>query len=110
MLDTTIYTQQLLLAGSPDQPIGLAFSPDSSRLLSAVPGQLRSWDLSPQGPPALGNFHATGGYVGLFAVGPNRASALVTSYKDGTGTVERVESSDRPRHRADGRAAPGHAG
>jgi WD40 repeat protein len=91
--DTTSYTQQLLLAGSPDQPIGLAFSPDSSRLWSAVPGQLRSWDLSPQGPVALGNFHATGGYVGLFAVGANRASALVTSYKDGTGTVERVDQA-----------------
>ena len=46
---TAAYTQELVLAGSPDQPFGMAFSPDSSRLVSAVPGQLRSWDLSPQG-------------------------------------------------------------
>ena len=85
------YTQKLLLAGSPDQPYALAFSPDSSRLVSAVPGQLRSWDLSPQGPAALGNFHATGGFVGLFAVGADQSSALVTMYKGGTGTIERVD-------------------
>ena len=87
------YTQQLLLAGSPDQPYGLAFSPDSSRLVSAVPGQLRSWDLSPQGPAALGNFHATGGFVGSFAVGADQSNALVTVYKDGTGAIERVDQA-----------------
>ena len=71
----------------------LAFSPDSSRLVSAVPGQLRSWDLSPQGPAALGNFHATGGFVGSFAVGADQSNALVTMYKDGTGTIERVDQA-----------------
>ncbi|MEY2583135.1 MAG: hypothetical protein QOE09_2984 [Ilumatobacteraceae bacterium] len=87
------YTQQLLLAGSPDQPYGLAFSPDSSRLVSAVAGQLRSWDLSPQGPAALGNFHATGGFVGSFAVGADQSKALVTMYKEGTGAIERINQA-----------------
>ena len=91
--DTTDYAQQLVLAGSSDQPIGLAFSPDSSRLVSAVPGQVRTWDLSLQGPPALGNFHATGGYVGLFAVSSDRSTALVTMYKDVYGHVERVDQA-----------------
>ena len=91
--DTTDYAQQLVLAGSSDQPIGLAFSPDSSRLVSAVPGQVRTWDLSLQGPPALGNFHATGGYVGLFAVSSDRSTALVTMYKDVFGHVERVDQA-----------------
>jgi DNA-binding SARP family transcriptional activator/WD40 repeat protein len=87
------YTQQLLLAGSPDQPYGLAFSPDSSRLVSAASGQLRSWDLSPKGPAALGNFHATGGFVGSFAVRADQSTALVTVYKDGTGAIERVDQA-----------------
>ncbi|HMK10691.1 MAG TPA: WD40 repeat domain-containing protein, partial [Acidimicrobiales bacterium] len=85
------YTQPLVLAGSPDQPIGLAFSHDASQLISAAPGQLRSWDLSPQGPRALGNFRATGGFVGLFGVAADQAHALVTVYKDGIGAVERVD-------------------
>ena len=104
--DTTDYAQQLVLAGSPDQPIGLAFSPDSSRLVSAVPGQLRTWNLSPQGPPALGNFHATGGYVGLFAVSPDRSTALVTIYKDGNGTVERVDQATGNITDGDRRSTP----
>jgi WD40 repeat protein len=82
-----------VLAGSPDQPYDLAFSSDSSRLVSAVPGQLRSWDLSAQGPAVLGNFHATGGYVGSFAVGADQSKALVTVYKEGTGTLERVDQA-----------------
>jgi WD40 repeat protein len=85
------YAQELLLAGSPDQPYGLAFSPDSARLVSAVRGQLRSWDLSPQGPAELGNFHATGGFVGSFAVGADQSTALVTMYREGTAAVERVD-------------------
>ncbi|MEY2554757.1 MAG: hypothetical protein QOC57_2617, partial [Ilumatobacteraceae bacterium] len=87
------YTQELLLAGSTDQPYGLAFSPDSSRLVSAVRGQLRSWDVSPQGPVALGNFHATGGFVGAFAVGADQTKALVAMYKQGTAAIARVDQA-----------------
>src|SRR4029077_19190230 len=90
---TPTYTEPLVLAGSPDQPVGVAFSPDASQLISAAPGQLRTWDLSPEGPRALGNLHATGGFVGLFTVAADQSHALVTVYKDGTGAVERADQA-----------------
>ena len=38
----------------------VAFAPDSSRLASISAGQLRFWELAPEGHPALGNFHTSG--------------------------------------------------
>jgi WD40 repeat protein len=89
--DTDAFAQHLVLAGSTDQPIGLAFSPDAQQLVSATPGQLRTWDLRPQGPAALGNFHVDTGYVGSFAVAADETSAVIDTYHAGSGTIQRVD-------------------
>ncbi len=93
------FTQELMIPGMPDQPIRMAFSADDTRLVSAVPGQLRTWDLTPQGPPALGNFHATGGFVGRFAMPADGSAALVSVYGDnkvGRRTDRRDQRGDQP--------------
>ncbi len=80
----------MTLVGSADQPIGLAFTPDDQRLVSAAPGQLRTWDLRPQGPAALGNFHVDSGFVGSFAVAADESSAVIDTYHAGSGSLQRV--------------------
>ena len=82
-----------MIAGLPDQPIRMAFSADDTRLVSAAPGQLRTWDLTPQGPPALGNFHATGGFIGRFAMPADGSAALVSVYGDNKAAVERIDAT-----------------
>ena len=44
--------------------VRVSFAPDSSRLASISAGQLRFWELAPEGHPALGNFHASGNVAG----------------------------------------------
>ena len=90
--DTEHYAVQLVLAGSEDQPIGVAFSPDSRSLVSAAPGQLRTWDLRPQGPAALGNFHVDSGFVGSFAVAADESTAVIDTYRAGSGAIQRVDT------------------
>ncbi len=90
----TFTNPKFTLAGSPDSPFGLAFTPDDTRLLSASAGQIRSWDLSPQGPPVLGNFHATGGLIGSFAVAADGATANATVYGNGPAIIERLNQPD----------------
>ncbi len=90
LYDTDQFAQQLTLVGSADQPIGFAFSPDSEGLISAAPGQLRRWDLRPQGTAALGNFHVDTGYVGSFAVAGDESSAVIDTYRAGSGSIQRV--------------------
>jgi WD40 repeat protein len=88
------FTNPLVLAGSPDGSFGLAFTPDDTRLRSAGGGQIRSWDLSPQGPPVLGNLHATGGFIGSFAVAADATSAIATVYGNGPASIERLNQPD----------------
>ena len=92
MYDTDRFAQQLLLVGSPGTPFGLAFSPDDQRLVSAAPGQLRTWDLRPQGPAALANFHVDTGYVGSFAVAADQSDTVINTYRAGVGTTQRVDA------------------
>ncbi len=59
LFDTENFAESLL-AGSPNQVNRVAFAPDSSRLASISSGQLRFWELAPEGHPALGNLHVSG--------------------------------------------------
>ena len=91
LFDTATFTETQQLAGSPDQPFGLAFSPDGSRLVSGTTGHVRSWDLSPDGPPALGNLHVSGGFVGRFTVAADEATAIANVYAGSRTRLHRVD-------------------
>ena len=71
--------EESLLAGSPSQVTRVAFAPDSSRLASISAGQLRFWELAPEGHPALGNLHASGDVQEL-AVGEGESTAVATVF------------------------------
>ena len=76
LFDTENFAETLL-AGSPSHVGRVSFAPDGSRLASISAGQLRFWELAPEGPPALGNFH-TSGHVAELAVGEGESTAAAT--------------------------------
>ncbi len=91
LFDTETLTETLL-AGSPSQVGQVSFAPDSTGLASISAGQLRIWELAPEGPPALGGFHASGG-VGDLAVGEGEsaAAAITVDDADDSASVERID-------------------
>ena len=62
LYETATFTATQQLAGMPSGHSGYEFSPDGSRLASATTDQVRIWEISPEGLPALGNFRVTGGF------------------------------------------------
>jgi WD40 repeat protein len=93
LFDLERFTEVQRLAGSPNQPFGLGFSPDGSSLVSGTPGHVRSWDLSPEGPPALGNFHVSGGFPGRFVISTDGSEALANVYTGSRTALHRVDLS-----------------
>ena len=91
IFDTGTFTETQRLAGMPGEPFGLAFSADGSRLVSATTGHVRSWDLSPEGPAALRNFHVAGGFPGRFRVAADESTALVNVYTGNRTALHRVD-------------------
>ena len=87
LFDTETFDEIRQLAGTPRETAGLAFSPDGSRLVSATVGQVRAWDLSPEGPTALGNFHVSGGLSGLLSA--DASAAVVDVYTNSS--IHRVD-------------------
>ena len=107
--DTTNYAQQLVLAGSPDQPIGLAFSPDSSRLVSAVAGTAAHRGICrPRAHRRSGTSTPRAATSGCSPSAADQSNALVTVYKDGNGSRRTGRPGDRQHHQGDRRSPPGH--
>jgi hypothetical protein len=69
----------------------LAFSPDGSRFVGAAVGSLRSWDLSPEGPAPLGNFHVSGGLPGWLTFAADGSTAMVDVYTGDRNALHRVD-------------------
>jgi WD40 repeat protein len=96
LFDTDDFAETIL-AGSPTLVGGVAFAPDSSRLASISPGQLRFWDLAPDGPTALGNFYASGN-VSELVVGEGESTAVATiESPDASVAVERIDLASGER-------------
>ena len=91
LFDTETFAETLRLATAPSQLLGYDFSPDGSRLVSTSAGQVRYWDLSPSGHPALGNFQLLGGLLGRTSVAADESAALVGVYTGNTATLQRVD-------------------
>jgi DNA-binding SARP family transcriptional activator/WD40 repeat protein len=91
LFDMGTFTEMRPLAGSPDQPFGLAFSPDGSRLVSGTVGHVRTWDLSPEGPTSLGGFHVSGGFIGRLDVAADESAAVVSVYTGDRAALHRVD-------------------
>ena len=90
LFDTEDFAETLL-AGSPTQVAGVSFAPDGSRLASITDGQLRIWDLAPEGHPALENV-VTSARVGELVVGEGESAAAVTLEPPGEPiAVERID-------------------
>jgi DNA-binding SARP family transcriptional activator/WD40 repeat protein len=91
LFDMGTFTEAGRLAGSPGQPFGLAFLPDRSQLVSGTTGQVRTWDLSPEGPASLGGFHVSGGFPGRFVVSADESAAFVTVYTGARAALHRLD-------------------
>ena len=91
IFDTESFTERQRLAGMPGDSSGLAFSPDGSRFVGAAVGSLRSWDLSPEGPAPLGNFHVAGGLPGRLTLAADESTALVSVYTGERTALHRVD-------------------
>ena len=94
MFDTERFAETRL-AGSPGGVQQLAFAPDGSRLASITEGQFRSLELAPEGHPALGNFHTSGGLTGAFVVSEDESAATVATYTTDAAAFERVDLATR---------------
>jgi WD40 repeat protein len=93
MYDTADFVETHRLAGTSGWPTQLKFSPDGSRLVSAKPGEVRTWDISDVGPRELGNFHVSGGQVHRLVVAADRSTAYATVSTD-AGTLSAVRRVD----------------
>ena len=60
--------------------VGLFFTPDGARLVSASTGEVRVWDISPVGPSVLGNFRVSGGSIDRLVVAADESAAYATVY------------------------------
>jgi DNA-binding SARP family transcriptional activator/WD40 repeat protein len=89
LFDTENFAESRL-PGSPNLVAEVAFAPDSSRLASISAGQLRLWELAPEGHHALGNFH-TSGSVAELVVGDGEFAAATLQASDDSVTIERID-------------------
>jgi DNA-binding SARP family transcriptional activator/WD40 repeat protein len=80
--DTDDFAEEHRLAGTSGPPSQVVFSPDGSRVVAAGAGEIRTWDLSPAGPPALGNFEVAGGPLDRLVVSGDESAALATMYTE----------------------------
>lgn len=93
--DTHEFVERRRLVGSSGVPRFIFFAPDSSRLVSAGTGEIRTWDISEVGPHVLGNFAVTGDLIDRLAVAADESEAYATLYaEDGLlSSVHRVDLS-----------------
>ena len=74
-------------------PFQIFFAPDGSRLVSASTGEVRVWDISPTGPPALGNFQVSGDLLDRLVVAADESIAYATVYTN-SGDLSSVHRVD----------------
>jgi len=98
--DTEDFAEELRLAGTSGSPSPVSFSPDSSRVVAAGAGEIRTWDLSPSGPGALGNFVVSGGPLDRLAVSADESAAYATAYTDSglRSSVQLIDIPNRDQH------------
>ena len=78
LYDTDDFAESVRLAGTSGGPFKLFFAPDGSRLSSASTGEVRTWDISPAGPPTLRNFQVSGGLLDRLVVAADESTAYAT--------------------------------
>ena len=78
LYDTDDFAERVRLAGTSGGPFQIFFAPDGSRLSSASTGEVRTWDISPAGPRALGNFQVPGGLLDRLVVAADESTAYAT--------------------------------
>jgi DNA-binding SARP family transcriptional activator/WD40 repeat protein len=80
--ETEHFTEINELAGTLGLPTQILFSPDGSRLVSAGIGEIRTWDISTIGPPALGDFAVSGGPLDRLVVAADESTAYATVFTE----------------------------
>ena len=80
LLDAETLDEELVLAGHPSNTFNLEFFADGERFAShGIDGELRVWDVSPDGAPELGAFAPHGG-VGGSEVAPDGSQVAFFTY------------------------------
>ena len=77
---TDDFVERSRLTGSSGTPYQMLFAPDGSRLVSATAGQVRTWNISPDGAPVLGNFQVSGGPLDRLVVAADESVAYGSVY------------------------------
>ena len=91
--DTDDFVERDRLVGSSGPPTQIFFAPDGAHVVSAATGEVRIWDISPTGPPALGNFQVAGDLVDRLRVAADESVAYATVYTN-SGDLSSVHRVD----------------
>lgn len=91
--DTDQFVERLRLTGTSGSPAQVLFAPDGTGIVSARPGEIRTWDISATGNPELGNFQVAGGLLDRIAVATDEDVAYATAYTNfgQISTVHRID-------------------
>jgi DNA-binding SARP family transcriptional activator/WD40 repeat protein len=78
LYDTDDFVERTRLTGTSGTPTPIFFSPDGSQLFSAVPGEVRTWDIAPV-DRGLGSFRVSGDIVDRLVVAADESTAYATT-------------------------------